>query len=104
MKGDIDDLQITYRGKLCRRIAIRPHIRAEGSATQRCLVCGELFIRKHLRCREAVGAVASWLAGPDADEKTVHTIEPLAVPTTFRSGASGERRNKAGDANDRCCN
>ena len=25
--------------------------------------------------REAVGAVARWLAGPDADEKTVHRIE-----------------------------
>jgi hypothetical protein len=25
--------------------------------------------------REAVGIVAKWLAGPDADEKTIHAIE-----------------------------
>jgi hypothetical protein len=30
-----DDLQNTYRDQLYCRIAIRPHIRAEGSATQR---------------------------------------------------------------------
>ena len=31
MKGDNDDLQVAYRGRFYRRIAIRPHIRAEGS-------------------------------------------------------------------------
>jgi hypothetical protein len=34
MKGDIDDVQIRYRGQLYRRITIKPHIRADGSTTQ----------------------------------------------------------------------
>jgi hypothetical protein len=31
---DIDDLQVTYRGQLYRRIAIEPYIRDDGSETR----------------------------------------------------------------------
>jgi hypothetical protein len=45
----IDDLQVTYRGQLYRRIAVEPYTRADGSVRQlatwesRCPVCGDLF-------------------------------------------------------------
>ena len=54
MKGDIDDVQITIARHLHRRIAIRPHIRADNSATQRCPVCGELFTIETTRLREQI--------------------------------------------------
>ena len=46
---DIDDLQVTYRGQIYRRIAVEPYIRADGSETRlatwqsECPECGELF-------------------------------------------------------------
>jgi len=47
--SDIDKLQITYRGQLYRRIAVKPHVSAGRSTTQlatwesRCAECGEVF-------------------------------------------------------------
>jgi hypothetical protein len=46
---DDDDLEVTYRGQLYRRIAVKPYIRADGSTTQlatwqsECPFCGEPF-------------------------------------------------------------
>ena len=33
--SDLDDLQITYRGKLYRRIGFKPHVRTDGRGTAR---------------------------------------------------------------------
>jgi hypothetical protein len=47
--SDIDNLQITYRGQIYRRIAVEPYIRDDGSTTRlatwesRCAECGEVF-------------------------------------------------------------
>ena len=47
--SDIDKLQITYRGQLYRRIAVKPHVSAGRSTTQlatwesRCAERGEVF-------------------------------------------------------------
>ena len=47
--SDIDKLQITYRGQLYPRIAVKPHVTTGGRTTQlatwecRCAECGEVF-------------------------------------------------------------
>jgi hypothetical protein len=46
---DDDDLQVTYRGQIYRRIAIEPYVRDDGSETRlatwetECPECGETF-------------------------------------------------------------
>jgi hypothetical protein len=46
---DAEGLEVTYKGQLYRRIAIQPHIRADGTMTKfavwqsACPTCGGLF-------------------------------------------------------------
>jgi hypothetical protein len=55
---DSDELQVTYRGQIYRRIAIEPYVRDDGSETRlatwesECPECGEVFTIQSTRLRK----------------------------------------------------